>query len=305
MRHNRFLLCALSVVMLAVSSTLSFADVSDIVTNFNSKNGGKGFLFRAVIDKSGSSGYFKDHSPGVSTGEFRLYNEGTASIDLSGYSGLTSYNGGANINASYFQTFCVDPGLEMSFGVENSGLLNYGGRNVAPFGDGTTRTKMGARLNLGVAYLYKEFAAGTLRGYEYTYGDTRIDTAVILQDTIWLLMGRQDKMVNSANANWSTNDFLQELLRVNNSQSYWVNSIYDLNATYGFMDDYKVFVMNVTTSMIMQLSGDSTSLQQDVLYVIRDGGGNGVPEPASLLLWTLGSIGVAGVAYRKRRMKSA
>lgn len=92
---------------------------------------------------------------------------------------------------------------------ERPGKLNYDAAS------GTTSTFVpNICLKVGVDYLYKEFAAGTLAGYNYDYGTNRINTAVELQDAIWFLMGfdAEMKVTNAATA-WTTNTFLRDVER--------------------------------------------------------------------------------------------
>ena len=44
-------------------------------------------------------------------------------------------------------------------------------------------------ITQGVAYLYSQFAAGTLAGYDYTPGSGRVASAGNLQEAIWYLLG--------------------------------------------------------------------------------------------------------------------
>jgi len=81
---------------------------------------------------------------------------------------------------------------------------------------------------------------------------------------------------------------------------------YDPAGDYSdLMGDAKVFVMRNNFDSPITTRGPTDpngAIRQDVLYVVRDGGSADAPEPASILLWTLGSLGAAGAAYRKRRM---
>jgi hypothetical protein len=117
-------------------------------------------------------------------GEFRA--TGTilsANPTLVGYSALTS-------GAGYFQTFCIEhneyftPGN--TYNVTISSRAMYGGQ--PPGGD---------PLSIGTAYLYSQFAAGTLAGYNYAYGANRITTAGDLQKAIWWLEGEVNGVKNS------------------------------------------------------------------------------------------------------------
>ena len=282
------------------SADLATKQYVDDFYNMNGPN--RGYLFMREMD---TDNFFNGSKE---SGEIRLVSQVDPGLgdpgrtpDLSAYKiGTTAGNGtGTNF---YFQTFCVAFDMDSYAGSSSNGQLNYEYHgNVSQ-----TNTHNYNQLTLGVAYLYKEFAAGTLNvyGYDYTNGDGRIASAVMLQEAIWYLMGMgttgQDRAgylaQMTSNTDWSNNDniFLNHLRSLNGNLGTWT-AIYDPTNNYsGLMGDSKVFVMN--TEVFTRGGGNPT---QDVLYVTR-GGGN-VPEPATFLLWTLGSLGAAGVAYRKRR----
>lgn len=98
--------------------------------------------------------------------------------------------GGPNFAANYssaaqatiggqtgFETFCVEIDEEFSpGGTYNTSL-------------GNTIIPGGAALTIGTAYLYSQFAQGTLSGYQYGTGTARETSADELQDAIWYLQG--------------------------------------------------------------------------------------------------------------------
>ena len=61
----------------------------------------------------------------------------------------------------------------------------------------------GEPITMGTAWLYSQFAAGTLSGisepYDYSYGSGRIATAGDLQQAIWYLQNEQPLIGNGAN----------------------------------------------------------------------------------------------------------
>ena len=124
-------------------------------------------------------------------GEFRAV--GDAGLDSiitwSAYSALTSgtvthatdgsswgYSSGLN-GQLYFQTFCIES-MVYTPGVSYS---------VTP----------SPTITIGTAYLYSQFAAGTLSGYNYTYGSGRSTAAGALQQAIWWLEGQTGGVNNS------------------------------------------------------------------------------------------------------------
>lgn len=285
MRQHKLSFTAISAVLFLITiSGSAFADMQtqQIVDRFNSMNSGNGYLFRSVTNNT-----FFSTSRG--TGEDQLVNQGTDMADRSAYTDLTS-------GLDYFQTFCVNPLQDFIAGQTNAGKLDYNSTN------GTTSTKEPPHsLTVGTAWLYKEFVTEGLTGYyEYSYGTNRANSAVELQDAIYYLMGFGERMKVTANnaTAWTTNTYLALLDNMSGyNRAFW-QATYDPASNYGgLMDDIQVFVMQ---NSFVQRNPDVT-IRQDVLYAIRSGGSD-VPEPASLLLWTLGGLGVTSVAYRKRRM---
>jgi len=291
-------------------SALADLATTQFVESFNNMNGldslgyPQGYLFTRQISS--------DFYGGSNSGEIRLVNNPDADPSLgrtpklSAYSDLTANDGtGTNF---YFQTFVVAPEQTKMQEYEYlNSQLHYRTNPSQTNTDGYSNP-----LTLGVAYLYKEFAAGKLgkgTDYEYHYETGRADSAVQLQDAIWFLMSSglstdirdqyfNEYMVNSS-TDWGNNIFLEYLLTLPISKGnpdFWL-AVYDPAGNYGdLMGNAKVFVMNVYGPRTRSFGPD----RQDVLFVTLDGGSD-VPEPATFLLWTLGSLGAAGVAYRKRR----
>jgi hypothetical protein len=85
-----------------------------------------------------------------------------------------------------FQTFCVEASEYASSGTTYDVVLNtealLGGLNNGPAGPGG-----GDPLDPRTAYLYWNFLAGTLSGYDYTPGTGRSTSAGALQDVIWYI----------------------------------------------------------------------------------------------------------------------
>ena len=272
-------------------SALADSATEQIRDNFNNMNNQQGYAFNWQPGTD-YSGYF-----GLRTGEIRLVNNGDQTPDLSAYQNGVTANAGTGTDF-YFQTFCVAPELDSTLSRFSQGRLNYD--------NDTTVTYNGNPLTLGVAYLYKEFAAGVLPDYDFTYGSGRADSSEMLQDAIWYLMSmgmsEQDRnlyeyhrhMVNR-DTDWGNNDFLSGLLAIKNDTSFWI-AAYNPALDYdGLMGYTKVFVVNVLVLDDDSLPKQGGPISQDVLYAAT------VCEPASLLLWTLGSLGAAGIAQRKRR----
>jgi hypothetical protein len=76
-----------------------------------------------------------------------------------------------------FQTFCI----------ESQVLFNNG----ATYNYSLTQTDhSGHALTVGAAWLFAQFSAGTLSGYDYTIGNGRINSAGALQEALWDLQGQ-------------------------------------------------------------------------------------------------------------------
>lgn len=80
-----------------------------------------------------------------------------------------------------FQTFCVQTSVDFHPG----NTYSYYAASLATVGS----PQNGLPLTAGAAWLYGEFAQGTLSGYSYTGGATRTADAGLLQSAIWALMG--------------------------------------------------------------------------------------------------------------------
>lgn len=107
-----------------------------------------------------------------SGGEFTL----TPNADFQALTGLA----GPFESFSLERTESVTPGTTYEVQLNTEALL--GGRN-----DGTPGPGGGDPLDVRTAYLYSQFLAGTLGGYDYTPGAGRIASARALQDVIWYL----------------------------------------------------------------------------------------------------------------------
>lgn len=170
---------------------------------------------------------------------------------------------------SFFKTFCVEPNA--STAGDLVGKLNYD--------NGTTATSQGFALTLGAAVLYKEYATGNR-------------PTVSLETAIQTLMGIKYL------TNWAANPHLLYLLAINSNKSYWTQ-VYDPGQYYDEIGDYSIFVMNVVTAN----NGDN---RQDFLYIAETNSGGDVPEPTTILLWSLGGMGLAGISrMRKRRLSKS
>ena len=251
----------MTVLMIFCLCGISFADfnAADYVTHFNSLNNGQGYRFTYGYDN-----------------EVQLTQvSGTDNFDLSAYD--TSRSTG---RTDYFRTFCNEP----TQGVNNTykGSLNY---NTTT---GVTKNSLGYAVKLGTAVLYSQFAAGTLKDYDY-------DGLLRSIDSSYMTAALRATMGVTIVNNWNSNKYLAQLLAINPDKSYWT-SAYNPNQRYDEVGDYAVFALNVYSS-----TGGG---QQDFFFVTSTNYSRGsVPEPATLLLWSISGISLAGASWRKYRSK--
>ncbi len=84
--------------------------------------------------------------------------------------------------ATGFQTFCLELNESLSFGT----LYDYPGLENAAVQGGLGGGSPD-EISWGTAWLYSQFAAGSLAGYDYTPGASRSSSAGLLQQAIWWL----------------------------------------------------------------------------------------------------------------------
>ena len=181
-------------------------------------------------------------------GEFRAVGNAdlNAVVSFGSYSAATS--GTLASGGQYFETFCTE--LLEEFTPGNSYAVSAIGNNAMY---NHTSGPNGIPITLGIAYLYSQFAAGTLNGYDYTYGSGRTTTAGQLQTAIWIMLGE----TSGTMATWVTDDLTAAL---GSDTSKWYQAS---DGAYGVHD------------MVLLQPGDA----QDQLVV--------VPEPTTVLAGAL------------------
>jgi hypothetical protein len=112
-------------------------------------------------------------------GEFRA----VGNADLNNVVNWAAYRASTASQGAYFQTFCIEdseyfyPGTTYAASTGNNAL--YGAVGSSP----------GTPVTMGTAWLYSQFAAGTLGAYHYAYGGTRTPDAGAVQQAIWYFQG--------------------------------------------------------------------------------------------------------------------
>ena len=208
-------------------------------------------------------------------GEFTLRSDGGPGLLLSNgaYGATTSGLGGWGES---FQTFCLEGGEYVYSGqsldiVVNTTFINEATGAVTGPGSHAILGSMayGDNLDARTAYLYTEFATGTLAGYDYTLAG-RATSADALQRAIWYIEGEAGGVNNTFAA------LALDAVTVGGSTDEWVGM--------GIGD------VRILNTWVPGHVGDLNYARQDMLYL--------VPVPAAVLLGMLG-LGVAGLKLRR------
>ena len=205
-----------------------------------------------------------------------------ATPDLRAYSSILGSTG--------IYTMCVSGGL--SAPGSGTATLNY---NAAT---GLTQNISGQFLSVGAAVLYQRYAAGTLSSFNYGVAmntGTRSSDSNTLRTAIMVLNSMTT--ASALTFDWDSNKYLQYLLSIRDEKGYWALD-YNTNLRYTELGGFSVFMMD---------TGSGYQSQLYVSYASHLGNfeNNDVPEPATLLLWTLGSAGAFGFNHYRKRNKKA
>jgi hypothetical protein len=144
----------------------------------------------ATITITANSGY----RTGVG-GEFTVTpNDGAAVAALGNYSPLAKVDPSGSVGWG-FQSFCLEYTEHFNPGSTYDYVISPGASYGGAGGNGSIDL-----ISRGTAWLYSQFASGTLAGYVYTPGSARSASAGALQNAIWWLEHEISLANPSANA---------------------------------------------------------------------------------------------------------
>jgi len=172
-----------------------------------------------------------------------------------------------------FESFCLEITEQIIPGtysvIVNDEAVGGGVNLGAPGSEG------GDPLDKRTAYLYSEFRAGTLAGYNYTVGPNRAASAKALQDVIWYL---EDEIAMTWGAGSLQDQFLTAAQAAVDSGEW--------------TDLGDVRVLNVYA---LDHAGEAQYRHQDMLVMST------VPAPGAIVLGALGSF-VVGFLRRRHML---
>jgi hypothetical protein len=163
---------------------------------------------------------------------------------------------------SGFESFCIQIGEHIGFG----GTYEYA---INTHAMGPTGSK---EVSKGTAWLYSQFATGTLAGYNYTPGAGRAASAGLLQNAIWYLEGQI--------SNPGSNIFLTEAYSALGSVA---------GANQNALGSYGVYALNLGP---VGTKTDWSNQDQLIYRGVPDGGMTAV----------LLGLGLVGLALARRRV---
>jgi hypothetical protein len=210
---------------------------------------------------------------GLGYGPYQTGAGGEFTLQISTASAISSYIAGKTSGlvsgAANFQTFCVETSEYIYPSTSYNAVVNPNG--VTVYGN--------SHLTEGAAYLYSQFAQGTLAGY--SYGTGRTTTAGQLQNAIWAFMGL-DSQVTTAN---------------NTFYAAAATALGGLTAaqTTAAVGYDGVYVLNLYTI------GTGTAAQDQLIYTGGSTPNNGVPD-GGMTVMLLG-MALTSLGFFSRRLR--
>jgi hypothetical protein len=205
-------------------------------------------------------------------GEFTLYDYTSGSLLLSNDAYASTTKGKYGSHTESFQTFCLEEDEYTHHPANVFVSLSYVDGSVpgSHAWRGGNNTNLGDDLDARTAYLYYQFAKGTLSNYIYIAGSGRSASAGALQDAIWWIEGEGGSMPGGQAGDW-----IDEAANAVNTGAWsGIGNVRVLQMVYE----------NTTDGLGVY--------RQDYLYVAP------VPAPAAVLLGMFG-LAVAGAKLRK------
>lgn len=185
-------------------------------------------------------------------GEFRALPNAAllsfANPTLAGYAPATADPTAVN---PYFQTFCVETSEYFTPGNTYTVSFSY---NIKY--DNGAFLPNGEPITMGTAWLYSQFAAGTLIGsgplpYNYTYGGGRTATAGDLQEVIWHLQGEASLVNGGADGTAFYNAAVAALGATINDPANGAYGVVVLNLTSGDGNDQDQLMVVPNPSVVV------------------------------------------------------
>lgn len=216
-------------------------------------------------DTSGGGGEFT----AVSNFDFLQFYDSKATYDPPGAVGVG------------FGTFCLEYREAISYGVTYYAVPNIGAVSGGSTGGGLSPIANGMdRISKGTAWLYSQYAAGVLAGYNYVVDNTatldaRRQSSKFLQEAIWYLEGE----VTLSNSQRSANPFLSSVV-LGKFGSYTAAAANADIVQYGSVQgvEYGVVALNLYTGYD-PITGKYSGRAQDQLAII--------PEPGTIVAGAL------------------
>lgn len=214
--------------------------------------------------------YAGNYGTSTATGYVAQYIAGMGNVGGGAFTFSLVSGFGSNVehgNGSVFQTFCIETGEDfVPGGTYHASVSDHAIAGMNYWGESHQT------LNDHTAYLYSNFRAGTLGGY-----DASSSAQAGLQAVIWMYQGQ---ITTGQNSDWS--QILQDVTP--GTRGYFANLFYNEAQGSGWLGTGNVAILN-----------------------IDDGHGNGqsqlilIPLPAETTMAGLGMLGMLGVRLAKRK----